>query len=138
MNSRRAAGGLDRLLPLISVALACASGSRPAEPPAAAPALVPEFGPVAAEVRRFILDTMRVLGAPGAAICVRKDGRVVWSEGFGYADLEQQVPVTTRTVGGTANLLIYPAERLIVALLVNSDRTFIGAIPRYAEPFLAR
>jgi CubicO group peptidase (beta-lactamase class C family) len=40
---------------------------------------------------------MQVLGAPGAAICVRKDGRVVWSEGFGYADLEQQVPVTTQT-----------------------------------------
>jgi CubicO group peptidase (beta-lactamase class C family) len=41
------------------------------------------------------------------------------------------------SVGGTANLLIYPSERLIVAVLVNSDRTFIEAVPRYAEPFLA-
>jgi len=24
----------------------------------------------------------------------------------------------------------------VVALLVNSDRTFVNAIPRYAEPFL--
>jgi CubicO group peptidase (beta-lactamase class C family) len=48
-------------------------------------------------VRRFILDTMRILGAPGAAIAVRKDGKLIWSEGFGYADLEQQVPVTALT-----------------------------------------
>jgi serine beta-lactamase-like protein LACTB, mitochondrial len=41
------------------------------------------------------------------------------------------------SVGGTANLLIYPAEHLIVAILVNSDRTFVGAANRYAEPFLA-
>jgi len=48
-------------------------------------------------VRQFILDTMRVLGVPGAAICVRKDGRLVWSEGFGYADLEQRVPAWPST-----------------------------------------
>jgi serine beta-lactamase-like protein LACTB, mitochondrial len=50
-----------------------------------------------AGVRQFILDTMRVLGAPGSAISVRKDGRVVWSEGFGSANLEQHVPVTPLT-----------------------------------------
>jgi CubicO group peptidase (beta-lactamase class C family) len=76
-----------KLLPAIVAALSCAPGTGPAPAP----------GPAVAEVRRFILDTMRVLGAPGAAICVRKDGRVVWSEGFGFADLEQQVPVTTQT-----------------------------------------
>jgi CubicO group peptidase (beta-lactamase class C family) len=40
------------------------------------------------------------------------------------------------SVGGTAHLIIYPDERLVVAVLVNSDYTFINAIPRYAEPFL--
>jgi CubicO group peptidase (beta-lactamase class C family) len=40
------------------------------------------------------------------------------------------------SVGGTANLLIYPAERLVVAVPVNRDRSFIEAIPRYTEPFL--
>jgi serine beta-lactamase-like protein LACTB len=41
------------------------------------------------------------------------------------------------SVGGTANLLIYPEERLIVAVLVNSDHAFVDAANRYAEPFLA-
>lgn len=30
---------------------------------------------------------------PGAAVSVSVGGEIVWSEGFGYADLEQQVPV---------------------------------------------
>ena len=40
------------------------------------------------------------------------------------------------SVGGTAFLLIYPRERLVIAVLVNSDRTFVGATPRIAEYFL--
>jgi len=31
----------------------------------------------------------------GAAVSVR--GRIIWSEGFGWADIEQQVPVSSRT-----------------------------------------
>jgi CubicO group peptidase (beta-lactamase class C family) len=48
-------------------------------------------------VEQFIADTMRVLGAPGAAICVMRAGQVLWSRGFGLADLEQGVPVTAET-----------------------------------------
>jgi serine beta-lactamase-like protein LACTB, mitochondrial len=40
------------------------------------------------------------------------------------------------SVGGTAHLIIYPDAALVVAVLVNSDFTFIQALSRYAEPFL--
>jgi CubicO group peptidase (beta-lactamase class C family) len=53
--------------------------------------------PAARTVEQFIADTMRVLGAPGASICVIRDGRIVWSRAFGLADLEQNVPATTET-----------------------------------------
>jgi serine beta-lactamase-like protein LACTB, mitochondrial len=53
--------------------------------------------PAARTVERFITDTMRVLHAPGASICVIRDGRIVWSRAFGLADVEQNVPVTTET-----------------------------------------
>lgn len=39
-------------------------------------------------------------------------------------------------MGGTANLVIYPDERLVVALLVNSDESFTGRAPAIAELFL--
>ena len=40
---------------------------------------------------------MEALRIPGAQIAVIQDGRLVWSEGFGLADVEQQVPVTPLT-----------------------------------------
>jgi serine beta-lactamase-like protein LACTB len=39
------------------------------------------------------------------------------------------------SMGGTANLVIYPDERLVVALLVNSDESFTGKAPAIAEVF---
>lgn len=39
-------------------------------------------------------------------------------------------------MGGTANLIIHPEERLVVALLVNSDYTFIGAARCIALAYL--
>jgi serine beta-lactamase-like protein LACTB, mitochondrial len=50
-----------------------------------------------AESRRLILDTMAALRIPGAQIAVIRDGQLIWSEGFGLADVEQQVPVTPIT-----------------------------------------
>ena len=39
--------------------------------------------------------------------------------------------------GGTAYLLIYPDERFVIAMLVNSDDSFTGKTPELAELFLA-
>jgi CubicO group peptidase (beta-lactamase class C family) len=86
-----------RSVSLLSAGLACAVGARSTETIGSAPAVPAHLRPAVAAVRRFILDTMHVLGAPGAAICVRKDGQLIWSEGFGFADLEQHVPVTSET-----------------------------------------
>jgi CubicO group peptidase (beta-lactamase class C family) len=89
----------SRTFPNLLVAglvLGCASGRGTVEA-GASPVAAPSLQSTIAGVRRFILDTMGVLGAPGAAISVRKDGRLVWSEGFGSANLEQHVPVTPLT-----------------------------------------
>jgi CubicO group peptidase (beta-lactamase class C family) len=48
----------------------------------------------AGEWMRAYLAQSRV---PGAAVAVVAGGQVVWSEGFGLADVEQRVPVTPRT-----------------------------------------
>jgi CubicO group peptidase (beta-lactamase class C family) len=34
---------------------------------------------------------------PGLAVAVAVQGQTVWSEGFGYADLEKRVPATAQT-----------------------------------------
>ena len=44
---------------------------------------------------------------------------------------------TGGAMGGTANLVIFPDARLVLALLINSDVTFIGLLPRIGERFIA-
>lgn len=39
----------------------------------------------------------RTAEIPGLAVAVGRDGRTIWSEGFGLADLETRAPVTTDT-----------------------------------------
>ena len=43
---------------------------------------------------------------------------------------------TGGAMGGTASLQIFPKEKLVIALLVNSDYTFISATPRLAALFM--
>ena len=52
----------------------------------------------AIERGRFVMDQLLArIGGPGMAVAVAVDGEVVWSEGFGWADLEAGVPATAET-----------------------------------------
>jgi serine beta-lactamase-like protein LACTB, mitochondrial len=64
-----------------------------------APAQQPELP---AEIRTRLEDTvskfMSANSAPGVAVAVVQNSQHVWSEGFGMADLENNVPVTAQTL----------------------------------------
>jgi len=79
-----------------AAALLACGPTRTSGPDGVQPA-APSTQQVVSSVRRFITDTLRVLHAPGASICVIHDGRILWSAGIGMADLEQNVPVTPAT-----------------------------------------
>jgi serine beta-lactamase-like protein LACTB, mitochondrial len=51
----------------------------------------------AIEHTRAIAKEWLERGIPGFAVTVAVDGKIVFSEGFGYADLEQRVPVWLTT-----------------------------------------
>ncbi len=50
------------------------------------------------DLDEFISGVVAEWGLPGLAIAVMKDGEVILSEGYGYRDLDEQLPVTTRTL----------------------------------------
>ena len=54
--------------------------------------------------RELVQRAMVEHGVPGAAVCVTVDGRKVWSEGLGYADLENSVHCSSRTVMRIASI----------------------------------
>ena len=42
---------------------------------------------------QVIPDFMRKFGIPGGAVAVMRDGKLIYARGFGYADVENKVPV---------------------------------------------
>jgi CubicO group peptidase (beta-lactamase class C family) len=68
-------------------------------------------------LRAELLDTMERAGVPGVSITVGRDGRILWSEGLGWADLEQRVAVTPLTrfrVGSVSKSLTSAALGMLV------------------------
>jgi serine beta-lactamase-like protein LACTB len=78
---------------------------------------------------------MKVGRPPGMSIAVAIDGKVVWAEGFGLADLEQCVPITPKTkfrIGSTSK----PLTSAGAALLYDENRLDLDApIQRYVRGF---
>ena len=102
--------------------------------PAIAPS--PSRYAVAIERGRLILEGIRShAGVPGLSVAVGVDGEVVWSEGFGYADIENRVPVWEETrfrVGSVSK----PITAAAVGLLVEQGRLDLDApVQRYVPTF---
>ena len=47
---------------------------------------------------KFILEEMKAGNAPGLAAGIVKHNRLVWSRGFGWADIENEIPMTEDTI----------------------------------------
>ncbi len=55
-------------------------------------------------IRSLIKKTMDAHLAPGASFAIGLGGKITWSEGFGYADVENQVKATPDTAYRTASI----------------------------------
>ncbi|HEV8481939.1 MAG TPA: serine hydrolase domain-containing protein [Blastocatellia bacterium] len=49
-------------------------------------------------IEQMIQQEMQKSDAPGLAVAIEQDGKLVYSKGFGYADVENKVPFTPQTV----------------------------------------
>lgn len=86
-------------------------------------------------LRAELLDTMQQAGVPGVSITVARAGRILWSEGLGWADLEQRVAVTPLTrfrVGSVSKSLTSAA----LGMLVEQGRLDLDQpVQRYVPSF---
>lgn len=71
----------------------------------------------------------------GASVAVGIDGQIVWAEGFGWADVEQQVPVTALTrfrIGSVSK----PLTSVAVGLLYERGKIDLDApVQKYVPSF---
>src|SRR5215469_8228932 len=80
-------------------------------------------------------DELRARGIPGLAVAVAVDGQVIYAEGFGYADLEERVPVWPTTkfrIGSISKTLTSVA----VMQLVEAGKLDLDApVQKYVPSF---
>lgn len=80
-------------------------------------------------------------GTPGCAMAVYRDGKIAYARGYGLASLENEVPITPRTVfdlGSTSKQFtafsILLLERDGKLSLSDDVRKFIPELPEYERP----
>jgi serine beta-lactamase-like protein LACTB len=97
---------------------------------ARAASLADEISAARAEVRKNIADK-----APGFSIAIGRDGKILWSEGFGFADLANRKPVTPQTqfrIGSVSK----PLTAVGLMLLIQQGKIDLDAdIHKYVTDF---
>ena len=120
------------------------SAGAPATAPSVAPAPL-HYAEVVEEARALVRADLAARGYPGIAIAVAVDGETVWSEGFGYANLEHRVPMQPSVkfrVGSISKSLTAAA----VARLVEDGRLdpdapvqeYVPSFPEKSHPITTR
>ena len=123
---------------------ATTAAAQSADAPATAPVPL-RYAEVVEEARALVRADLAARGYPGIAIAVAVDGETVWSEGFGYANLEHRVPMWPAVkfrVGSISKSLTAAA----VARLVEDGRLdldapiqkYVPAFPKKAHPITTR
>ncbi len=63
-------------------------------------------------IRQLIQRKLAENAVPSIAVAVAKDGRILWEQGFGWADRESRTPATADTIYSLASLTKpFTAER---------------------------
>lgn len=57
-----------------------------------------------ADVRAFIGEAVEEHELPSVSVAVAKDGRIIWAEGFGWADIDRRIPATAHTMYSLASI----------------------------------
>jgi CubicO group peptidase (beta-lactamase class C family) len=132
MKARAAAYLRFSSLLTLFVLLASAQSGRA---PQQAAQRAPESPAAAIEKARAFLRENIVPRVPGLSVAVAQDGKILWSEGFGFADLEGQRPVTTESrfrIGSVSK----PVTAAGLMLLVEQGRLDLDAdIRKYLPDF---
>jgi CubicO group peptidase (beta-lactamase class C family) len=84
---------------------------------------------------RMIEKSMADYNVPGLAIGIIKDGEIIYAKGFGYRNIEEELPVTPETLFGVGSLTkaftAFAMGTLIEEGLMDWDQHVIDALPAF-------
>jgi len=87
----------------------------------------PDVDPVELQAHKVMQAFFDVVDTPGLAVAVGQGGEIVWSEGFGFADLEQGVKVDPAATLFRIGSVIKPMTAHAVAQLVLAGKLELDA-----------
>ncbi|MGH9840036.1 MAG: serine hydrolase domain-containing protein [Blastocatellia bacterium] len=85
--------------------------------------------------RTAVRAMMEMAGIPGMSVDVARNGEIIWSEGFGYADLEHRAPVTPLTRFRIASVSKVVTAAAVARLNESGKLDLDAPIQRYAPSF---
>ncbi|NNE98521.1 MAG: beta-lactamase family protein [Pyrinomonadaceae bacterium] len=89
------------------------------------------------QARQIVSKLMVEKNIPGISVSVIEDGKLIWSEGFGFADLEQNVKATPNTkfrIGSLSKLLTAAAlARLHDKKVIGLDDSIYKYVPAFPK-----
>ena len=104
-----------------------------------------DFSSPVAEAREVVKAWLAEHDAPGLTIAVMAGGEIVWSQGFGMADLENRVPVRSHTkmrIGSVSKSLTSAAVGLLYEQgkldLDAAVQKYVPSFPKKRYPITAR
>jgi CubicO group peptidase (beta-lactamase class C family) len=88
-----------------------------------------------AQAQALIRDSMTANGIPGVSVAVAVDGRVVWTEGFGFSDVENRVPLTAQTRMRIGSVSKSVTSAAVGALIQQGKLDLDAPVQRYVPAF---
>ena len=86
------------------------------------------------QVRQLIQRELKERSVPSIAVAVAKDGKILWEEGFGWADRERRVPATVETVYSLASLTKPYTATAVMELVAERKIDLDAPIDKYIAP----
>jgi len=88
------------------------------------------------KARALVRSMMSETHAPGVAVSVGMKGKIIWSEGFGHADVEQKVPVYPAQTRFRIGSVSKPMTAVAIARLYEDGRLDLDApVQTYVPSF---
>ena len=98
---------------------------------AVAPAPAETTDPRVDQFRRQLQADRERLKIPGVSAVILEDGEVLWTEGFGYADVERRVPATPDTLYHLASVTKTFTAILVLQLVEQGKLDLDAPVSRY-------
>jgi CubicO group peptidase (beta-lactamase class C family) len=123
------------LAPALLALLLPGCAMRAPVPDAPAPAVSAQVDPRVEQFSKQIETDREALRIPGLSVAVLEDDKLLWTEGFGYADLENKVPATPDTLYHLASVTKTFTAILVHRLVERGQLDLDEPVSHYSTDF---